>query len=228
MRAARNRWKTYALGAAAIAALLSSTACESGGTDDGKSPTPSATPSATTTPTTTPVPTPTSTQPGGGGATGASKSPGGGGKTTAEACNDNDLSIATSFWRQDSGQHLLITATNMSDKPCTLYHYPYVRFGADAGEPVAAMGSEPKAIATIGPKEKGYAGVFLFRGGQETFTVTSFALGYQDRALNSNRDVASLDISLSGEVDSLNVGPNPRVSYWNTDLRAIEDLMFRS
>lgn len=90
------------------------------------------------------------------------------------------------------------------------------------------MESKPKAIATIGPKEKAYAGVFVFRAGQQTRTVTSFALGYQDRAFNSNRDVASLDIGLSPEVGSLTVGPTPRVTYWNTDLRAVEDYLFRS
>ncbi|MGW0390501.1 DUF4232 domain-containing protein [Streptomyces sp. NPDC003042] len=236
MRTARKSWKTYALGVAAIAALLSSTACESGGTDNGKSPTASGTPSATGTPTPSGTPSTAGTaQPGGGGTTGPSQSsgggsanPGGGGDTTIAACDDNDLSIATSGWRQDSGQHLLITATNFTDKACTLYHYPYVRFGTDIGAPVGPMESKPRAIATIGPKEKAYAGLFVFRAGQETRTVTSISLGYQDRAPNSNRDVAPLDIRLSDEVGSLTVGPNPRVTYWNTDLRAVEDFLFRS
>ncbi|WP_404952698.1 hypothetical protein [Streptomyces sp. 147326] len=32
----------------------------------------------------------------------------------------------------------------------------------------------------------------------------------------------------SDEVGSLTVGPDPRVTYWNTDLRAVEDFLFRS
>ncbi|MFG2873680.1 DUF4232 domain-containing protein [Streptomyces sp. NPDC048337] len=230
MRTAHKNWKTYALGVAAIAALLSSTACESGGTDNDKSPTASGTPAPSRTPS-----TPGTTQPGGAGTPGASQSPSGGsaapsggGNTTIAACNDNDLSISTSGWRQDSGQHLLITAANITGKACTLYHYPYVRFGTDSGGPVSPMESKPRAIATIGPKEKAYAGVFVFRAGQETRTVTSFSLGYQDRVLNGNRDAAPLDISLSAEVGSLTVGPTPRVTYWNTDLRAVEDFLFRS
>ncbi|MEJ8646373.1 DUF4232 domain-containing protein [Streptomyces sp. MS1.HAVA.3] len=195
MRTARKSWKTYPLGVAAIAALLSSTACQSGGADDGKSPTASGSPSAAGAP--APSGTPSragATQPGGGGTTGPSQSPSGGsadpsggGDTTIAACNDNDLSIDTSGWRQDSGQHLLITATNFTDKACTLYPYPYVRFGTDIGAPVSPMESKPRAIATIGPKEKAYAGLFVFRAGQKTTTVTSFSLGYQDRAPTATR-----------------------------------------
>ncbi|MEU9165336.1 DUF4232 domain-containing protein [Streptomyces sp. NPDC048424] len=228
MRTARKSWKTYALGVAAVAALLSSAACDAGGTDNGKSPTASGTPGATGSPTPSGTPsTAGTTQPSGGGTTSPSQSPGGG-NTTIAACNDNDLSIDTSGWRQDSGQHLLITATNFTDKACTLYHYPYVRFGTDIGAPLSPTESKPRAIATIGPKEKAYAGVFVFKAGQQTRTVTSFSLGYQDSALNSNKDVAPLDISLSDEVGSLTVGPTPRVTYWNTDLRAVEDFLFRS
>ncbi|MFE9933853.1 DUF4232 domain-containing protein [Streptomyces sp. NPDC005533] len=228
MRTVRNSWKTYTLGAAAIAALLSSTACDAGGTDNRKSPTASGTPSATDSPTPTGTPSASgTTQPGEGATTTPSRSPSGD-NTNIAACNDNDLSIDNSGWRQDSGQHLLITATNFTDKPCTLYHYPYVRFGTDIGAPFGKAESKPRAIATIGPKEKAYAGVFLFTAGQQTWTATSFSLGYQDRALNSNKEVAPLDIRLSAEVGSLTIGPKPWVTYWNTDLRAIEDFLFRS
>ncbi len=218
MRTARNRWKTYAPGVAAVAALLSSTACEAGGTDNGKGRAPTGAPA----------------QPGGGGAPAPSKSPGGGsadpkgGKTGTTACNDNDLSITTAVWRQDSGQRLLITATNFTDKACTLYHYPYVGFGIDIEGPISAVDStKPKAVATIGPKEKAYAGLFLYRGNEQTVaSFDSLHIGYQDRAFNSNRDVASLDVALSKEIGSLNVGTNPRTTYWNLDLRAVEDSLF--
>ncbi|MCX5197382.1 DUF4232 domain-containing protein [Streptomyces sp. NBC_00249] len=238
MRTARNRWKTCTLGVVAVAALLSSTACESGGAERGKTPSPSATPSGAGSPSATAGPTPSaapstagSPKPGGGSTPGASKSAGaptGGGGTTVTACNDNDLSITLSDWRQDSGQHLLITATNLSDKACTLYHYPYVGFGAAIAGPVAPMDSKPQAVATIGPKEKAYAGLFLFRGGQRTVTVEQVSLGYQDRAFNSNKDVAWLDHGLPADIGSLTVGPEPRVTYWNLDLRTVENHMFRS
>ncbi|QES48766.1 hypothetical protein DEJ50_13990 [Streptomyces venezuelae] len=229
----RNRWKNYAAGLAVVAALLSATACQSGGTDEGKAPGPGPSsgapaPSADAPSTTAPTTAPTSAPSGTPGTTGTGQPGGSGSGKTVAACNDNDLSIDTSVWRQDSGQNLLITATNITDKPCTLYHYPYVGFGAEMDGPIGAMKGRPKADATIGPKGKAYAGVFLFRGGEKTTAFKSFSLGYQDRAPNSNRDVASLDIALSKEIGSLNHGPNPRVTYWNLDRRAIEDILFRS
>ncbi|MGW6564314.1 DUF4232 domain-containing protein [Streptomyces sp. NPDC054975] len=231
MRTARStRWKTCTLGFAAVAALLSSTACQSGDTDDAKKPTASATPSSSSPSTATP-------SSGTPGAT-ASKTPeptapaptrsGEGGTTGVVACNDNDLSIATSVWRQDSGQHLLITATNFTDKACTLYHYPRIGFGAHIEGPLPAMGPKPKALATIGPKQKAYAGLFLYRGSEKTIAVEAVSIGYQDRVLGTNDDVAMLDVAFSKEIGFLNVGSNAKVTYWHRDRGAIEDILFRS
>ncbi|MGA5196671.1 DUF4232 domain-containing protein [Streptomyces exfoliatus] len=226
MRAARQSWKTYALGAAAVAALLSSTACQPGGStiDVPVNPKPSGTPSATD-----------STKPGTPSATGSAK-PGTGTPAatesgsvsdgTAEACADPDLSIATSYWPKDNGQHMLITATNVTDKPCTLYHYPFVYFGQDNDNPLGPMESKPTAVATIGPKEKAYAGVKLFLGGEKTTTYTSFGLGYHDP--NSNNDGSPVDVSLSGEVDFVTVGPNPSVTFWNRDRSEVEKYVFKA
>ncbi|MFI7358729.1 DUF4232 domain-containing protein [Streptomyces avidinii] len=207
--------RTYALAAAALAALLSSTACNPG-IADTKNPVPSVTsakPSSTGT-----------NSPAQGSTTGSTT----GTATGTVACNDNDLGITTSVWRQDSGQHLLITATNFTDKTCTLYHYPYIGFGAVVDGPIDAMGPAPQAVATIGPKEKAYAGLFLFRGSEPTVSIDAVSIGYQDRALNSNRESSMLDVALSKEIGSLNVGTNARVTYWNRDVRAIEDFLFRS
>lgn len=240
MRTVRTHWKTYALGVTAVAALLSSTACRSDGGGDGKSPTPSGSPSATRTPAPSGTPGTAGTAKPGGGTPGTSRSPSsgtggsggsggsGGGKDAATACNDNDLSIALSTYRQDSGQHLLITATNMTDKACTLYHYPRVGFGATIEGPLPTVGPKAQAIATIGPKEKAYAGLFVFRPGEDTVTVTAVSMGYQDRAFDSNRDVGMLDHAVPKDVVSLTVGSNPRVTYWNRDLKTVEDLLFRS
>ncbi|MEU9718539.1 DUF4232 domain-containing protein [Streptomyces sp. NPDC047976] len=233
MSTARNRWQTYALGAAAVAALLTSTACDSG-KDDGRNPTASASPSAPSSPGTsaTPGTSPSasaSTSPGGG----ASPSPSGsaapttGAKPATRACSHDDLSITPSLWRQDSGQNLLITATNISGTPCTLYHYPYVGFGTVVAGPLPPLGSAPRAVATLQPKEKAYAGVYLFRGGEQTVAVTALSMGYQDRAPGSNKDSAWLEQGLSGRTGDLNAGRDAKVTYWNKDLRAVEDQLFR-
>lgn len=235
MRAARQSWKTYALGATAVAALLSSTACQpGGGTDDGAAGTkPSGTPSATGS---AKPGTPSATDSTAPGAPTASDStapgtptPTGSGSVsdgTAKACADPDLSIATSYWPRDNGQHMLITATNVTDKPCTLYHYPFVYFGQDNDSPLGPMESKPTAIAVIGPKEKAYAGVKLFLGGEKTTTYTSFGLGYHDP--NNNNDGSPVDVSLSGEVDFVTVGPNPSVTFWNRDRSEVEKYVFKA
>ncbi|SEC20332.1 Protein of unknown function [Streptomyces sp. TLI_105] len=233
MRAARKSWKTYALGAAAVAALLSSTACgPDGGTEDGAaSPAPSGTASATgTAPPASPSPSPTeSKKP---SATDSAKpsatssGSGSGGKEKAPACGDQDLSIGTSYWAHDSGQHLLITATNVTDKPCTLYHYPFITFGKDADSPLQPMESPAKAVATIGPKQKAYAGVKLFLGGEKTTAYESFGLAYHDPA--DNNDGSPIDVALSDEVQFVNVGQNPSVTFWNLDRSEVEKFVFKA
>lgn len=240
MRAARKSWKTYALGAAAVAALLSSTACgPDGGTEDGAAaPTPSGTTSASdSAPTAAPSPSdsakPSASESAKPGATSSGK-PGGsgsGGSGTgntgkAPACADGDLSIGTSYWAHDSGQHLLITATNVTDKPCTLYNYPFITFGQDVDSPLQPMESQPKALATIGPKQKAYAGVKLFLGGEKTDTYESFGLAYADPS--SNNDGSPIDVALSDEVQFVNVGQKPSVTFWNLDRSEVEKFVFKA
>ncbi|MER7760549.1 DUF4232 domain-containing protein [Streptomyces sp. NPDC097619] len=235
---------TKALGAAVCAVLLATavTGCQSGSKgDDAKGPRSSAgassagsgtgtgspgdpTPEPTGGASEPPAPDPVPSAPGTGPA--PTKKPGGTG--TPLACNDNDLSIDTSVWRQDSGRHLLVTATNFTDKPCTLYHHPYVGFGAVIEGPLPVAGPRPRAIATIGPRQKAYAGVFLFEGGEKTVAVEAISLGYQDHAFGSNKDVGWLDSAFPKEIGSLNVGRDARVTYWHLDRGTIEDILFRS
>ncbi|MEU2236317.1 DUF4232 domain-containing protein [Streptomyces vietnamensis] len=237
MRAARKTWKTYALGAAAVAALLSATACGPDGTDEGaaspapsgtanatgstrpSTPSPSDSPSDSAKPSATESAKPTAT--GSGGSGGDSKDNG-----KAPACGDQDLSIGTSYWAHDSGQHLLITATNVTDKPCTLYHYPFITFGQDVDSPLTPMESPAKAVATIGPKEKAYAGVKLFLGGEKTETYTSFGIAYQDPT--TSNDGSPVDVALSKDVEFVTVGPNPSVTFWNLDRSEVEKFVFKA
>ncbi|KQX55759.1 MULTISPECIES: DUF4232 domain-containing protein [unclassified Streptomyces] len=159
------------------------------------------------------------------GSGGTSGDSGNGDRGAARACADPDLSIGTSYWRMDSGQHLLITATNISGSACTLYHYPLIGLGSE--DPIGPLESPAKALATIRPKQKAYAGLRLFRPGEKTTTVTSFSLAYQERVTNTGDEGAPLDIALSPEVEFLNVGPTPGVTFWNTDRSAIEGYLFR-
>ncbi|MGW7204082.1 DUF4232 domain-containing protein [Streptomyces sp. NPDC054837] len=216
MGAARKSWKTYTLGAVAVAALLASTACEpGGGTDDKADTTPSASPTASD-----------SATPGGSAGAGGSGDTGGSGEDATRACADPDLSVATSVYPHDEVRHLLVTATNAGDTPCTLYHYPRVYLGDETENPLGPMESKPQAVATIEPGEKAYAGLFLFRAGEKTTTVESLGLGYMERVPNSDEEGAPLDIRLPDGTDFLTPGPNPGVTYWNTDLDAVEKFTF--
>ncbi|MFB7451969.1 DUF4232 domain-containing protein [Streptomyces sp. NPDC056194] len=231
MRAARRSWKTYALGAAAVAALLSSTACgPDGGTEDGAaSQAPSGTPtaSATTRPADpSPSPSTEAPRPSATTSTSPSASPSATGSGKAPACGDKDVSIGTSYWAHDSGQHLLITATNVTDKPCTLYNYPFITFGQDADSPLTPMESPAKAIATIGPKGKAYAGVKLFLGGEKTDAHKSFGIAYADPS--STEEGSPIDVAFSDGVQFVNVGRNPSVTFWNLDRSEVERFVFKA
>ncbi|MER5206258.1 DUF4232 domain-containing protein [Streptomyces sp. NPDC002825] len=235
MRAARTSWKTYALGAAAVAALLSSTACgPTGGTEDGAATqAPSGTASATaSTPTEAPSPT-ESAKPGAtespkptGSSSGSGSGSDGGSKGKAPACADPDVSVDTSYWPHDSGQHVLITATNVTDKACTLYFYPFIYFGQETENPLSPMESQPTAVATIGPKQKAYAGVKLFLGGEKTKTYESFGIAYQDPS--NNNDSAPIDVAFSQDVQFVTVGQKPSVTFWNLDRSEVEKFVFKA
>ncbi|MEH0579256.1 MULTISPECIES: DUF4232 domain-containing protein [Streptomyces] len=227
MCTAHKSWKNYALGAAALTALLSATACEPDGTNNGTGTTPSATPSATI-----------STQSGGKGAgsqdsgAGSQDSAGGsgnagGGKTATAACTDANISIATTLYAHDSVRHLLLTATNTGGKKCALYRYPIVRFGDGREEQVGPMESEMKG-ATIGPGEKAYAGMLLFRVGAPTEAVETMTVSLQGRVSNADADSGPIEVPLPDEADFLNIDDNPLVSYWNVSREKSENYMFKA
>ena len=229
MRTAHKSWKTYALGAAALTALLSATACEPDGTNNGTGTTPSATPSATA-----------SAKPGGGSAatdSSSQDSDGGSGHsagsdstgrgTVTAACSDANISIATTLYAHDSARHLLLTATNTGDKECALYRYPVVRFGNGREDQVGPMESEMKG-ATIGPGEKAYAGMLLFRVGAPTEAVETMAVSLQGRVSNVDADSGPIEAPLPDEADFLNIDDNPLVSYWNVSRETSENYMFKA
>lgn len=224
MRVARKNWKTYALGAAALAALLSATACEPGDMNNGTGDTtPSATPSATAT-----------TQPGGGGVgtAGGSGSAGSGASASATtaattACTDANISIATTLYAHDSVRHLLLTATNTGDKECTLYRYPVVGFGSGHEDPIGPMESEMKDVA-IGPGQKAYAGMLLFRTGAPTDAVETMTVSLQGRVSNADPDSGPIEVPLPDDTSFLNIDDNPLVSYWNVSREKAEGYMFKA
>ncbi|MFC8346430.1 DUF4232 domain-containing protein [Streptomyces sp. NPDC057280] len=229
MGAARIRLRTYTLGAAVVAALLATTACEpGGGTDDAAAgATPSSSPSASgasdassSTPSAPSTVTPGADDENTGESTGEEARP----------CTDSDVSVVSKVYPHDEARHLLLTATNISDSKCTLYLYPYVSFGDGAVEQIGPMESKPKKLATIAPGGKGYAGLLLWRADEKTTAVKSMTVGFVDSEL-VEAGVAQLAVEFPDGTDFLNVGDpavtsTPQVTYWNTDLAATEKFTF--
>ncbi|MET9604091.1 DUF4232 domain-containing protein [Streptomyces sp. NPDC006512] len=249
MRTTQKTWKTFALGGVAFAALLSSTACGPADKGDGAGgATPAGTPgasasagpvspgatppaapgaSASAGPTSAGSPSAEPTKP---AATspkttatakpGASGSPGGDGKTALASCTDANVSITTTYYRMDSTKHVLLTATNTGDKPCTLYRYPSVRFDG-APDQIGPLESDWHAVATIRPREKAYAGVRLYRVGEELRVVTSMTVAFRNSD-NSSDAGKPVKVSLADQGGGLNVDAGVGVTYWNTDVKVVE------
>ncbi|WP_330291281.1 DUF4232 domain-containing protein [Streptomyces sp. NBC_00576] len=243
MRTTYKSWKACALGAAALTALLSTTACEPDGTNNGTGAIPStpSVPSSSSAPpsaTTSTEPTSTSTQPsasttdasqvsGGGSGNSSEPSSNGGGTTVTAACSDANISMATTLYAHDSARHLLLTATNTGDKECVLYRYPIVRFDNGREDQVGPMESEMKTV-TVGPGKKAYAGMLLFRTGAPTEAVETVTVSLQGRVSNADPDSAPIKAPLPAEADFLNIDDNPAVSYWNASRKTAESYMFKA
>ncbi|MEV8535523.1 DUF4232 domain-containing protein [Streptomyces sp. NPDC051211] len=246
MRTARRSLSTCVLGAAALAALFSATACSSNDSDRGEGTGSSAGPGATG-----------SAAPGGGGSAlsgspsaGASPAPGGGGTTVpgpagsaspggsgnsggsgsggqaaTAACTDANVSITGSFERQDSGQNLFLTAVNTGDEPCTLYYYPLVDFGVATDVPPPPMESPARALATIKPGERAYAGLRLFRAGEQTDAVTSVKIAFHSRVANTETGRPAA-VALPDRF--VNIDSKPLVTFWNRDADAVKSYTFKA
>ncbi|MEU7281577.1 DUF4232 domain-containing protein [Streptomyces sp. NPDC045431] len=215
-----KNWKSYTLGIVAVATLLSTTACEPGGTDPGTGGTSSGTPSATGSakpsqssvspsadPTAPPKPT-------------ASAEP-----TAAVPCSDENVTITATAEPRDELRHLLLTAVNNGDRPCTLYHHPTVTFENDSLPPVVPMESPTRGLATIGPKQKAYAGLLLYRVEEKVATVETLTVGFQGRVPNTEAG-NPISAELPTGVTFFHVGSNPQVTLWNKDLKAVQRYMF--
>ncbi|MER5502270.1 DUF4232 domain-containing protein [Streptomyces sp. NPDC002561] len=225
MRTARKTMRNCALGAAAVAALLSTAACspDSGAGSTGT--TPSGTASASTGESTSATPStpPGSTAPGAGNgsdgqkgtATGPGNSGGSGGKggegdvggdgVPGPLCTDDSFTITASTSPHDSLQHILLTATNTGDKACVLGGYPAVVF-EDANHQASVMKSQLEEFL-VQPGRKAYAGVRLFRTGMPTTEVKKMGVSLSSEGYEQN-------VPLPGGTGFVNIDDDPEVTYW--------------
>jgi hypothetical protein len=208
-------WKSYGLGAAAVAALLASTACEpgaAGGSDDAKA---SDRPSATSS--TKPGKTASASPGGESGVTGGSDGSGGGNGDTATvaACTADDLGVSATMEPADSkdARHLLLTVQNAGDKKCNVYHYPYVEIG-DAQRPTPVIKDsdpDPGQPTTIAPGQEAHAAVLVAGGGMDEYPAKKITLTLQGSNPGSK---AGKPIDVPMPVDTLYADDGQLVTYW--------------
>ncbi|MFH0172640.1 DUF4232 domain-containing protein [Streptomyces cacaoi] len=213
-------WKACAVGAAAVGALLATTACEPGETD-GAGSTASDRPSATSpakpgaTGSATPGSTGSATPSGGSGATGGGS---GGGSGAVPACAAEDLSFGTTLedGKGEVPKHLLITVTNAGDKKCSVYHYPHIFLGdyAEARYPIDVYeDSDPKAgPVTLEPGDEAYAALLASGVPMDQYETNTITLLLHGRELGSDgSEPIGVDLPRKVAFDD-----GARVTYWTT------------
>ncbi|MFD8823064.1 DUF4232 domain-containing protein [Streptomyces sp. NPDC059605] len=235
MLTARKTLRNCALGAAVVAALLSTAACGPDSGAEGAGTTPSGTASASTGGSATPPAAPSdgtgSATPGANGtsggsggskgaATGSGSSGGSGDKGSdggdgegdvggdgvpGSPCTDDSFTITASTSPHDSLQHILLTATNTSSKACVLGGYPAVVF-ENANHQASLMKSQLEEFL-VRPGKKAYAGVRLFRPDVPTTAVKKMGVSISLEGYEQN-------VPLPGGAGFVNIDNDPKVTYW--------------
>lgn len=192
-------WKTCALGAAGVVALLTSTACDPAAKDEA---------------TTKPSASKTSSDAKPATTASAEHSTG-----TTPACTTEQL--ATSAENQDEkgkqARHLLITVQNVGDKKCTLYGFPFVQLGPDAQAPVEAIQDsdpDPDNPTVIAPGKEAYAALLVSGGRRDTFDAESLSISLQGGPDADSKPSDPMDVPLP--VAKLTADDGARVTYWST------------
>lgn len=202
-RTTSRGWKPYVIGAAAVTALLLSTACQPGSGDSS-----------------------------GSGSTGASKRPGtakskdtdahepgshGRPAATAPCTGDN---LAASSVREPASskeaRQLLLTVQNVGDRKCDLYHYPHVRLGADARAMVPVIedsSPDPGRPVTIAPMEEAHVALLVAGGARDEYEARSITLTLHGRTLGS-KGSDPIDVPLPD--GPLYADDGQLVTYWTT------------
>ncbi|MEU3948283.1 DUF4232 domain-containing protein [Streptomyces sp. NPDC029526] len=199
---------TYALGAAVLAALLTTTAC---GPDQGDG-----------TDTSRPSERTGAKGPSAEASPGADKDDdrnGDGGDApatddgTVSLCTLGDLSISASHYgaHDEPVRHLLLVATNTGDTKCDVQNAPEVTLGDGQGPAPVLEGTANDEVITLAPGEKAYAGLRATGGQQDTYDVTSMKV-----TLGSPGGEAEAEepVDLPMPVASFPADDGQRVTHW--------------
>ncbi|MFF5973398.1 DUF4232 domain-containing protein [Streptomyces sp. NPDC012769] len=220
-----SAWKSYAVGAAVVTALLGTTACGPDAAEDSATAAPSDRASATgsakpgATATDSPEPSATSSDPGGSGGTGDT--------ATVAACTTEHLAVSAQKEPADSkeARHLLITVQNTGDKKCDLYGYPRVRLGADARTTVPVIKDsdpDPGRPVTLAPGDEAHAALLVSGGARDEYEAKSISLTLQGRKPGTTAGTA-VDVPMP--VRTLYADDGQLVTYWTTASGAALDFI---
>ncbi|MET9956178.1 DUF4232 domain-containing protein [Streptomyces sp. NPDC006339] len=221
-------WKSWAGGAAVVAALLGTTACGPDAAEDSATAAPSdragttgpAKPggAASATPDGADSPKP--------GATSGTPA-GSDGPTAVAACTTEHLAVSARKEPADAttARHLLITVQNAGDKACALYGYPRVRLGADAQATVPVIKDsdpDPGKPVTLAPGDEAHAALLVSGGARDEYEAKSIRLTLQGRTPGST---AGRAVDVPMPVRTLYADDGQLVTYWTTASGAALDFI---
>ncbi|MEU9914922.1 DUF4232 domain-containing protein [Streptomyces sp. NPDC051001] len=200
-RTNRRAWMPYTLGVAAVAALLTTTACEPGTTDAaGSSNSPSATSSATSGST-------ASADTGDGGAEQSEDSS----ETPLCAIEDLTVSATNQPGEGEDARYILLTVTNAGKGKCDVQGAPVVTLGDAQGPAPVKEETDSGEPVTLAPGAKAYAGLLATGGHMDTYDVTFMKLGLGSPGGESE---AGPEADVPMPVDSFPADDGQWVGYW--------------
>lgn len=112
--------------------------------------------------------------------------------------------------------HMLLTMTNTGSKACNAYSYPYLRFGEAQSVPNTFEDSKPQAVATINPGESVYTGVLTSAAdgsGSNGYDTKDLSVSFQSLNGGSTGSAVKVPLAKSVYVDS-----SLSVTYWQMSM----------
>lgn len=113
--------------------------------------------------------------------------------------------------------HMLLTMTNTGSKACNAYYYPFLRFGEAQSVPQTVEDSKPQAVVTLTPGQSAYTGVMTSSAdgsGTGGYSTRDLSVSFQG-AKEGGSTGSAVNVPLGKEVY---VDSTLAVTYWQTDM----------
>jgi hypothetical protein len=202
-RKSSGSWRRYALGAGAVAALLTTAACGSANASDGSKPSSQQSATTSASATTSSSPAKSTAKP--------SKKPTD--DASVDLCTMADLTFTVTNYDApgEDVRHLMLVATNKGAKECDVQGYPEVTLGnAKSYAPVKEATNSDEPL-TLAPGEKAYAGVLATGGQMDTYPVKFITVGLGSPGGEAEPEKP---IKVKMPVTSFEADDGQRVTYW--------------